>query len=285
MILPKSIKQKLQWWVVVIFVLTGTAGWMGIWGLLYISRSSQSVTGEGVEQARRAGQLEADLAAVRRGESAWLAASTATERGEEGARWATALTSLRGSLERMRPAASAEQLRELRDAHTRAVTELRTTVRRVDAGEPFPAVRTSSFAAYDSALASLEAGTRLMTDRAFTAVSAQSSKLYGWIQSLQLGLFIVVALCQVFSAWAGWSLSRSVSGELNGLKESAERISMGDLASEVKVATTDAEIVALGAALDRLRVSLSKAMERLARKPGAARPHSPAAHGAEPAEG
>ncbi len=272
MILPRSIKQKLQWWVAVIFVLTGTAGWMGIWGLLYIARGSQSLTGEGVERAQRAGQLEADLAGVRRAESEWLAASEPSERREAGARWASSLASVRPKLDRLSDAASAEQLRELTDAQNRAVTELRATVGRVDAGEPVAAVRSSAMAEYGRALTALEAGSHLMTARAFTAVSAESSVLSGWISRLVLGLFITVLICQIFSAWAGWELSRSVSGELNGLKESAERISMGDLASEVKVTTKDTEIVALGEALDRLRVSLSKAMERLARKSAAAKP-------------
>ncbi len=272
MILPRSIKQKLQWWVAVIFVLTGTAGWMGIWGLLYIARGSQSLTGEGVERAQRAGQLEADLAGVRRAEVEWLAASEPTERRAAGRRWVLSLGAVRADLPELSAAVSAAKQRELTDAQHRALSALQETVGRVDAGEPVAAVRSSAMAEYGRALTALEAGSHLMTARAFTAVSAESSVLSGWISRLVLGLFVTVLICQIFSAWAGWELSRSVSGELNGLKESAERISMGDLASEVKVTTKDTEIVALGEALDRLRVSLSKAMERLARKSGAVKP-------------
>ncbi|MEI8259562.1 MAG: HAMP domain-containing protein, partial [Deltaproteobacteria bacterium] len=240
----------------------------------YISRGSQSVTGEGVERAQHAGQLEADLAAVRRGESAWHATSDAGQRRAQGSRWATSLTVIGASIEHMTAssAASGAQLRDLRDAYTRAVAAQRTTVERVDAGDAIVDVQPASFAAYDRALTTLESGAHAMTGRAFAAVSAQSNLLYGWIFRLQSGLFVVVLICQVFSAWAGWTLSKSLSGELNGLKESAERISMGDLTSEVKVATGDTEIVALGEALDRLRVSLAKAMERLTRRGAAAAP-------------
>ncbi len=273
MIQPRSIKQKLQWWVVVIFVLTGTAGWMGIWGLLYISRGSQSVTGEGVERAQRAGQLEGELADVRRGETAWLATGDADSRRAQGARWASALIAMGSGIERMTPSdvVSPAQLRDLRGAYARAVAALRSTVERVDAGSTLDEVRPTSYAEYGRSLSALEGTTRAMTGRAFAAVSAQSNRLYGWIFRLQSGLFVTVLICQLFSAWAGWQLSRSLSGELNGLKESAERISMGDLTSEVQVETADLEIVELGHALDRLRVSLGKAMDRLSKRGAAAR--------------
>ena len=140
MVLPRSIKSKLRLWVVVIFVLTGTAGWMGIWGLLYI----------------------------------------------------------------------------------------------------------------------------------------QSGAHYESIWALQAALFILVLLCQGFSAWAGWQLSRTLTTELNMLKEYAEKISRGDLKSEVKMAGSDSEIVAVGEALDRLRVSLGKAMDRLTKR-SAATPRPPTA--------
>lgn len=101
---------------------------------------------------------------------------------------------------------------------------------------------------------------------------------------LQLALFVLVLLCQGFSAWAGWQFSRTLTGELNALKESAEKISMGDLKSAVTVRTTDVEIVALGQALDRLRVSLGKAMERLARRPSPSQaPPPPLGGNAQPA--
>jgi len=148
---PRSIKSKLKWWVVIIFVLTGTAGWAGIWGLFYIS---------------------------------------------------SRITGLSGP--------------------------------------------------------------------ALGGVATQTAQIHEWILALQVALFVTVLLCQAFSAWAGWHLSRSLTSELNALKESAERISLGDLKSEVNVATADVEIVAVGEALDRLRVSLGKAMDRLAAKRAAA---------------
>lgn len=136
MIQPKSIKSKLKMWVIIIFVLTGTAGWAGIWGLFYFQNGGHS-------------------------QDIWM---------------------------------------------------------------------------------------------------------------LQAILFVLVLACQGFSAWAGWKVSKSLTSELNTLKEFAEQISMGDLKTEVKVDTTDSEIVAVGEALDRLRVSLAKAMERLSRRTGTPAP-------------
>ena len=111
----------------------------------------------------------------------------------------------------------------------------------------------------------------------------QKNNLTDEIWVLQATLFVLVFLCQGFSAWAGWKLSKTLTNELNALTESAEKISMGDLKSEVTVDTDDVEIVALGEALDRLRVSLGKAMDRLAKRTAAARPAG-AQEGPSPAQ-
>lgn len=142
----------------------------------------------------------------------------------------------------------------------------------IDTGpaKPFTEVQTGAYAEHQRRVAELEKQVNAVADSAFGNVKVQTGKLYDWNWLLQIALFFTVALTQGFSAWAGWKLSKTVVGELSALKQNAENISMGDLKNEVTVATNDAEIVALAEALDRLRVSLGKAMDRLAAKRAAA---------------
>ncbi|MBI4953888.1 MAG: methyl-accepting chemotaxis protein [Myxococcales bacterium] len=270
MIRPRSIKRKLQWWVVVIFVLTGTAGWAGIWGLLYISQTTKEVSGKHVERAQQSGVLETDLAAARRVERDWLLETEAGKRAEQGGKLGSALGALGPSLEALRAKATdteaASAVDELRGAHERLMSAWPALAEAVNSGKPWADVRPGAYAEFDKRLSELEAKSHALTAGAFGAIKGQTDRLYDWIWILQIALFATVLVCQVFSAWAGWQLSRTLTGELNALKDNADRISMGDLKNEVKVATTDVEIVALGEALDRLRVSLGKAMDRLAKR-------------------
>jgi methyl-accepting chemotaxis protein len=127
-------------------------------------------------------------------------------------------------------------------------------------------VRSGPYAEYEKRVAELEKQAASVTDGAIGAVKGQTAAVYERIKILGLGLFATVLLCQLFSAWAGRQLSKTLTSELNSLRDNAERISLGDLKNAVTVSTTDIEIVEVGEALDRLRVSLSKAMERLAAK-------------------
>jgi methyl-accepting chemotaxis protein len=280
MIRLRSIKAKLQSWVVVIFVLTGTAGWTGIWGLLYISKTTKELSGEQVQRAEDATAIEADLAEARRiDREYWLAVAMgdAAKQKQESHKLAAAWAGVGGHIKEIRDHAGrgAGALDGMATAHVQVVASwsaIETTP-----AKPFVELQGNLYADYERRVAELEKHVKGIADEAFKSVKVQTGKLYDWIWVLQVALFLTVAICQGFSAWAGWTLSKTLTGELNALRDSAEKISMGDLKSEVKVATEDAEIIAVGEALDRLRVSLGKAMDRLAARRGGA--------AAKPAEG
>jgi methyl-accepting chemotaxis protein len=270
MVRLRSIKAKLQSWVVVIFVLTGTAGWAGIWGLLYISRTTKDISNEQVKRAEVAAAIEADIAAARRIDRDFWLAVAVSDPGKQKAEAAKLTAAWAGVGEHIRQVGDSTGKGAFAGP-TSAHIQVAGAWGAVEAavGKPFAELQNTVYADYERRVGDLEKQVRAISDASFGGVKVGTDKLYDWIWVLQVALFLTVAVCQGFSAWAGWQLSRTLTGELNALRESAEKISMGDLKTEVKVATEDAEIVAVGEALDRLRVSLGKAMDRLATRRGA----------------
>jgi methyl-accepting chemotaxis protein len=273
MIRPQSIKQKLKGWVAIIFVLTGTAGWAGIWGLLYLSKSTKELTGEQVQRADEAGAVRAEVAAARQLDRDFLlgvALNDAPKAKDAAARTTIAWNDIGNHVKQLKASAKGETLDAIEAEHGRVVQAWAGVISAANGGKALPELRTGAYADYEKRVGELEGHARAIADGSFGAVRAQMGKIFDWIWLLQVFLFVTVGICQGFSAWAGWKLSKSLTSELAALKDSAEKISMGDLKNEVKIDTTDIEIIEVGQALDRLRVSLGKAMDRLAAKRAAA---------------
>lgn len=323
-----SIRKKLQLWVVAIFVLTGTAGWAGIWGLFYISGASRDAGERPLERARLLGRMQTEIAAARGLEHGTLAlaapvtppapaavlpdaptpgaardvakereaaeaARAEAERATVAAREAHVAALAAATAKReahakalrnawAKVAATLAAMREagtdptgtalLERTHAEVATSVEALAQGLVAGRTPDELDQGAFAEYDQRRARLDEAAAALADDALTSVRSESSGVLELIGVLQIVLFVTVALAQAFSAWAGWRLSRSLSSQLTALKDFAERISLGDLKSEVKIDAADSEVVEVGAALDRLRVSLAKAMERLTARRAAAHP-------------
>lgn len=284
MIQPKSIRRKLQGWVVIVFLLTGTAGWSGIWGLFYLSGESKALATTDVARVEKLVALQQKVAVARHAELA-LRVAVASIRAPapigtaedgtplppppqpsltpEATRLADAWLLVDPALDVLKSTPDGAPLAQLHDEVAASLAALVTTARE---GRPTAEGWSAPIASYEAKAAALEARTDELAGASFAAIGVRTDKVADGMSLLQAILFATVLVCQLFSAWAGWELARTLAAQLSELKESAERISMGDLKSEVKIEGADVEIHEVGEALDRLRVSLAKAMERLAGK-------------------
>lgn len=86
-----------------------------------------------------------------------------------------------------------------------------------------------------------------------------SSKIIIWVVSIPF-IFVIIA-----SALLSFFLSRNMSRAIISLTEAADAISLGDFSKAV-TATTKDEIGDLAQAVERMRVSLQKALERLKKR-------------------
>ncbi len=284
MIQVKSIRRKLQGWVVIVFLLTGTAGWSGIWGLFYLSGETKALATTDVSRVEKLVSLQRRVDDARHAELALRVAiasirppapAALAEDGTplpvappvaltaEATRLADAWLLVDPALKELGASADGAALAQLHEELSTALAGLVTTARE---GRPTAEGWAAPVAAYEAKAFALEARSDELAASSFATIGARTDKVADGMSLLQAVLFATVLVCQLFSAWAGWELARSLAAQLGELKESAERISMGDLKSEVKIDGADVEIHEVGEALDRLRVSLAKAMERLAGK-------------------
>jgi methyl-accepting chemotaxis protein len=81
------------------------------------------------------------------------------------------------------------------------------------------------------------------------------------VQGLALGLLAVTALLVGLCAWGA---AQVIVKPLDELTEAAERMSVGELDLEIQVNSGD-EIGKLAQAIERMRISLTVAMDRLRR--------------------
>lgn len=290
MIQPRSIRRKLQGWVVVVFLLTGTAGWSGIWGLWYLSGESKALATTDVSRVEKLVALQKRVGEARRGELALRVAIASirppapVETAEDGTpipqpaaptllpeatRLSDAWLMVDPALKELASTPDGEQLTR---QHGEVATALAGLVAAARMGKPTAEAWRAPIADYEAKATALEARTDELAAASFAAIGVRTDKVADGMSLLQAILFATVLVCQLFSAWAGWELARTLAAQLGELKESAERISMGDLKSEVKIEGADVEVHEVGEALDRLRVSLAKAMERLAGKRKEAHP-------------
>jgi len=276
---PKSIRRKLQGWVIVVFVLTGAAGWAGIWGLFWLSGETRALASTDVAAAEGFVTLERKLVDAR--------AETAELRALLALPAPAAITAEDGTVTQPPPPSAVAAATRLSDAwllvepafqqisaRPEAAALVAARAEQQGALEALVAAARAEgaaregargkLAAYDATADALLGAVRGASSATFQGAELRAERVSDGISLLQAVLFATVAICQLFSAWAGWQLARTLGAQLGELKESAERISMGDLASEVKLVGADEELHEVGEALDRLRVSLAKAMERLA---------------------